>query len=143
MLRDGGGARVVAAGGNFCAALTAVGGLVVWGRTPPGLLAATPGSGGGAEGGSGGLGGGGGGGGSCYSWPSSGGSGAENNVRLTGVSCGRRHVVVTDGARVWVAGSVAGWEFGENGHPEEVTAMRDFAARGGGGPVYTLNPLDP
>ena len=40
--------------------------------------------------------------------------------------------MMTDGERVWVAGSVGGWEFGEDGHPEEITGLREFAERGGG-----------
>ena len=128
-LADGGGATAVAAGGNFCAALTAAGGLVVWGRPPPGLgaAAAVGQEGGLIGGGKGGVGGAGAG--ACYHWPAAGGSGG---VRLTGVACGRNHVVVTDGARVWVAGGIGGWVLGVDGHPEEVDGLRQHAASSGG-----------
>lgn len=115
-LLEGEGAARVFAGGTFCAALTFDGGLVLWGRPLPGLDPGESSTGTGVTG-TGGAG-------WCYTW-----GGGGRGVRLTGVACGRQHVVATDGHRVWVAGSVGGWEFGDEGAPEEVTGVRAY---GGG-----------
>ncbi|GFR42653.1 hypothetical protein Agub_g3590 [Astrephomene gubernaculifera] len=108
-LEDGGGAKQVVSGGTFCAALTAAGRVVLWGRVP------------GSEAEGGGLAdaaeahvGGGGGGGRMLGMTEQGVDIVTGGRLLAGVvpglppithiAAGQQHLLMSDGSRVWVLG---------------------------------------